>query len=51
LHLSYLEEHYGSGPPPSAPEATIVVTERLAHIRSDFVIEKFNMEAFLAGSR
>jgi hypothetical protein len=51
LHLSYLEEHYGSGPPPSAPEATIVVTERLAHIRSDFTIEKFDMESFLAGPR
>jgi hypothetical protein len=46
IELNYAEEHQAGGPPPHAPQATIIVMEPLSHFRTDFVIGKFNMLDF-----
>jgi hypothetical protein len=48
VELNYIEDHRVSGPPPHNPQATILVTEPLAHFRTDFSVDDFYMERFAA---
>ncbi len=49
IELNYTEEHQVGGPPPHAPQATIVRLEPRWHFRTDFVIDQFNIGEFVGG--
>lgn len=46
VELNYTEAHWAGGPPPHAPQATIIVKEPLSHIRKDFEIPNFHLGNF-----
>jgi hypothetical protein len=48
MELNYLEGHLASGPPPHDPQATILVMEPLAHFRTEFSADNFQLEQFAA---
>ncbi len=43
LDLNYIEQHRTSGPPPSNPEATIVLKKRMSHFRRDVTLRDINL--------
>src|SRR5262249_30503130 len=49
MELNYVEEHRVGGPPPRNPQATILTMEPLAHFRTDFSVDDFQMERFALG--
>jgi hypothetical protein len=46
MELNYVEEHRVSGPPSHNPQATISTLEPLAHFRTDFSVDDFQIERF-----
>jgi hypothetical protein len=51
MELNYVEEHRVSGPPPHNPQATILTMEPLAHFRTDFSVDDFEIERFTLSRR
>jgi hypothetical protein len=49
MELNYVEEHRVSGPPQHNPQATILTMEPLAHFRTDFSVDDFQIERFVLG--